>query len=73
MLVMLAMLVTVFVIVPASYLTLVINVGILAMLITTLVPLAGDAINLYIENRSRLRSKNIVVKENDGNEIKESI
>lgn len=73
MLVMLAMLVTVFVIVPASYLTFVINVGILAMLITTLVPLAGDAINLHIENRSRLRSKNIVVKENDGNEIKESI
>ena len=73
MLVMLAMLVTVFV-VPCAPLTLLINVGCLAMLVTTLIPLAADAISLHIENRVRNQhSKNIVVKENDGNESKESI
>ena len=69
MLVMLAMLVAVFVTVPTLYLTLIINVGVLAMLLTTLVPLAGDAISLHLENRARgLYSKKIVVKDNDGNE-----
>ena len=69
MLVMLAMLVTVFVTVPTLYLTLVLNVGLIALLLTTLVPLAADAINLRIENNVRgVHSKNIVVKETDGNE-----
>ena len=71
MLVMAAMLVTVFV-VPAATLTLIINVGVTAMLLTTLIPLAGDAINLHIENRVRgLHSKKIVVKDTDGNQTKE--
>ena len=66
---MLAMLVTVFVTVPTLYLTLVLNVGLMALLLTTLVPLAADAINLRIENNVRgVHSKNIVVKETDGNE-----
>ena len=66
MLVMAAMLVTVF-IVPAATLTLIINVGVTALLLTTLIPLAGEAINLHIDNRVRaLHSKKIVVKENDG-------
>lgn len=72
MLVMLAMLVTVFVIVPATYLTLVVNVGVIAMLVTTLIPLAGTAINLHLENKWRVHSKNIVVKDTDGNQTKEA-
>lgn len=71
MLVMAAMLVTVFVVPTATLtLTLILNVGITALLLTTLIPLAGEAINLHIDNRVRgLLSKNIA-KATDGNQTK---
>lgn len=72
MLVMAAMLVTVFVVIPTTSLTLVVNVGILALLLTTLIPLAGMAINLHLENKWRVHSKNIVVKDTDGYQTKEA-
>jgi hypothetical protein len=66
-LVMGAMLVTVFV-VPAATLTLIVNVGTLALLLTTLIPLAGTAINLHLENKWRVRNESPVVKDTDGNQ-----
>lgn len=72
LLVMAAMLVTVFVIIPTASLTLVVNVGILALLLTTLNSLAGTAIHLHLENKWRVHSKKIVVKDTDGKLTKAS-
>lgn len=71
MLVMAAMLVTVFV-VPAATLTLIVNVGILATLLTTLIPLAGMAINTHLDNKWRVRNESPVVKDTYGHQTKQA-
>lgn len=62
MLVMFAMLVTVFVVVPMSYITVVLNVGVTASLLYTMVTMLGSAINLHIENGVRAKANKPVAE-----------